>query len=238
MPEPNARVAPREKFELSLDGRQVASVVVGALVVLAVVFGLGLTVGRQIGQRRAERSPAPGDLEALDRAPAPPKPLKDDALTFHDRLTKDAPPEPPPPPPAAIRPEPAQPKASPPPPAAIAAATPSPAAPAPQAAAPPAPSRPTSQAVPAPTPAARPASATSAKPWTVQLAAAQDRGEAERIRTRFAALHPRIEEADVPGRGRFYRVRVGGFDSRDAAEKYLRDVGRETGAKGYVTAAR
>jgi cell division septation protein DedD len=76
------------------------------------------------------------------------------------------------------------------------------------------------------------------KPWTVQLAAAQDRGEAERIATRFAALNPRIEEAEVPGKGRFWRVRVGGFDTKEAAERYLRDVARETGAKGFVTPSR
>jgi DedD protein len=42
----------------------------------------------------------------------------------------------------------------------------------------------------------------------------------------------------VPGKGRFHRVRVGSFDSRDQAERYLRDVNRETGAKGFVTACR
>ncbi|HEY6006540.1 MAG TPA: SPOR domain-containing protein, partial [Anaeromyxobacter sp.] len=89
MRDPNPRLRPsRERFELSLDGRQVASIVAGALVLLAVVFVLGLKVGEQIALRRAEREPG-GDLDALDRAPAPPAPVKDEALTFHDRLTKD-----------------------------------------------------------------------------------------------------------------------------------------------------
>lgn len=205
MREPNPRVKLREKFELSLDGRQVASIVVGALVLLGVVFVLGLNVGKQIALRQAEHELA-GDLEALDRAPAPPAPVKDEALTFHDRLTREAPPATPP------------------------AAPPAPApAPAPQAVAPP-PRAPE----PTPTPAAPP----SDKPWTVQLAAAQERAEAERIATRFAALNPRIEQAEVPGKGRFWRVRVGGFDTKEAAERYLRDVARETGAKGFVTPTR
>jgi cell division septation protein DedD len=85
--------------------------------------------------------------------------------------------------------------------------------------------------VPAPPP--RPA-----KPWTIQLAAAHDRAEAERVAARFAALNPRIEEADVPGKGRFWRVRIGAFDTREAAERYLRDAGRETGAKGFVAPSR
>ncbi len=210
MREPNPRVKLREKFELSLDGRQVASIVVGALVLLGVVFVLGLNVGKQIALRQAENELA-GDLEALDRAPAPPAPVKDEALTFHDRLTREPPP--------------AAPHAAPPPPA----ATP---APAPQAAAPAAPS--TGPRAPE----AAPSPAPPEKPWTVQLAAAQERAEAERIATKFAALNPRIEQAEVPGKGRFWRVRVGGFDTKDAAERYLRDVARETGAKGFVTPTR
>src|SRR5512138_298014 len=88
---PRAR-PPREKFELSLDGRHVASTVVAALVLLAVVFVLGMNVGKQLALRHAERPPA-GDLEALDHAPAPAAPVKDESLTFHDRLTKAAPAE-------------------------------------------------------------------------------------------------------------------------------------------------
>jgi cell division septation protein DedD len=212
MREPNARLRTRERFEVSLDGRQVASIVVGALVILGVVFVLGLNVGKQIGMRQAEVAVAPGDLEALDRAP-PPAPAPKD-LTFHEKLTNATP--------------------APPPPAETAAA---PAAPAPSP-----PATPSPPAAAAPSPEARPPSfATSPppdQPWTVQLAAAQDRAEAERTAARFAALNPRIEEADVPGKGRFYRVRVGAFDTREAAERYLRDVARETGAKGFVTPSR
>jgi DedD protein len=217
MREPNPRLRTgREKFEISLDGRQVASIVVGALVILGVVFVLGLNVGKQIGMRQAEVAVAPGDLEALDRAPAP-APATKEPLTFHDRLTKDAPAAPPPAEPAPA-PAPA-PKAEPP-----AAEAPAPApAPAP---------------TPKPVEAAPRAEPPPDRPWTVQLAAAQDRAEAERTAARFAALHPRIEAADVPGKGRFYRVRVGAFETKQDAERYLRDVARETGAKGFVTPSR
>src|SRR6266545_1566121 len=147
MREPNPRVRGREKFELSLDGKQVASIVVGALVVLAVVFVLGLNVGKQLAARQIEAR-RPGDLEALDRAPAPPA-QKPEPLTFHDRLTKETP-------------APAPPAAAAPPPVAAAPAAP-----------------------PSPAPAAQ-------KAWTVQLAAAEDRGEAERLAARFASLNPRV----------------------------------------------
>ncbi len=216
----NPRVRPREKFQLSLDGRQVASIVAGSLVVLGVVFVLGLNVGKQLAVRHVEAG-RPGDLEALDRAPAAPPPAKAEPLTFHDRLTKDTPAPPPPPdsPPVAV---------------------PAPAAPAPPAAKPAAP--PPAEAVPPDRPpdaAPEPARAAAPlKPWTVQLAASGERSEAERLAGKFAALNPRIEEADVPGKGRFYRVRVGSFDTKEAAQRYLRDVARETGAKGIVTSSR
>jgi len=209
MREPNPRVRGREKFELSLDGKQVASIVVGALVVLAVVFVLGLNVGKQLAARQIEAR-RPGDLEALDRAPAPPA-EKPEPLTFHDRLTKETP-APAPPADAAPRPVPA------PPPAPAEPVAPPPVAPAPA-------------APPSPAPAAQ-------KAWTVQLAAAEDRGEAERLAARFASLNPRVEEALIPGKGRFYRVRVGSFDTKESAQRYLRDVARETGAKGIVTPSR
>jgi DedD protein len=220
MRESNPRSRPRDEFQLSLDGRQVASIVVGALVVLGLVFVLGMNVGKQVGLRRASVGIA-GDLDALDRAPAPPATAE--PLTFHDRLTKDAPAAPPPAPP----------------PAPLPAVTAAPAAPA--AAAQPAPAEaPASPAAAAAAPAAPSVAATppGGKPWTVQLAAAQERAEAERIAARHAALGPRIEEADVPGKGRFYRVRVGGFETREAADRYLRDVARETGAKGFVMPSR
>jgi cell division septation protein DedD len=205
----NGRVRPREKFELSLDGRQVASIVVGALVVLAVVFVLGLNVGKQVALRQLEPRRG-GDLDALDRAPAAP-PAKPEPLTFHDRLTKESPPPPPPP----DAPRPPEPAAAVPPPSAAAPAAP-PAAPA----------------------EVSPPAAAAPKPWTVQLAAASDRAEAERLASRFAALQPRIEEAVIPGKGRFFRVRVGGFETKDEAQRYLRDVARETGAKGIVVPGR
>ncbi len=49
-------------------------------------------------------------------------------------------------------------------------------------------------------------------------------------------LGPRVEEAEIPGKGRFFRVRVGRFDSREAAEKYRADVQRETGLSGMTVA--
>jgi cell division septation protein DedD len=193
------------------------------------VFVLGLNVGRQIGARQAEAARA-GSLEALDRAPSGPG-VPEASLTFHDRLTK-AKPEAAPPPGASAAPAPSAPPSAPAekaasekPPAAIAEGPkPAPTAPA---AAPPRPA----------TPAAVPAAAPAPGAFTIQLGASPDRAEADRIAARFEAFQPRVEAADVSGK-RVYRVRVGSFETKDAAARYLADVTRETGAKGWVTASR
>ncbi|HET8733761.1 MAG TPA: SPOR domain-containing protein [Anaeromyxobacteraceae bacterium] len=258
MRDENVRV--REKFELSLDGRQIASIVVGALVILGVVFVLGLNVGRQIAARQVEAARG-GDLAALDRVPvAAADPAKND-LTFYDQLPKGKP-APPPPEPARPAPAPAQqaavhPAAAPPAPV---PASPAPSAP-PEAAQPPvapAPAAPALAAVsaapptapaPAPAPAkpsaaAKPAAAKAARPaatgegFAIQLAATSSRAEAERLAARHRALSPRIEAADVPGKGRVYRVRAGSYGSRAEAERALAAAARQSGAKGFVTATR
>jgi cell division septation protein DedD len=33
-----------------------------------------------------------------------------------------------------------------------------------------------------------------------------------------------LTPADIPGRGRWYRVRIGGFGSRDEAARYLKEL--------------
>lgn len=238
MRDENVRV--REKFELSLDGRQIASIVVGSLVILGVVFVLGLNVGRQIAARQVEAGRG-GDLEALDRVPvaAPSEPAKGD-ITFYDQLPKGKPAPPPPEPARAAPSAPVQAAAAP-------APSPSPSTPAPSPASavdPPAPAVPGAIAAPAvaapapkPPAAAAPPAPASGGPFVVQLAATQNRSEAERLAARHRSLSPRIEVADVAGKGRFYRVRAGSFATRAEAERYLAQASRQSGVKGYVTAS-
>lgn len=209
----------RERFDLSLDGRQIASVVVGAIVVLAVVFVLGLNVGKQLARSEGGPSPEASDpLAALDQAPvAPGEAVGAETLTAHDRLVKERP--------AAGEPAPAPPPD--PVPAPAAAPDPSPAPPA----EPPAPA-------PEPGPAAEPEPAPApAGDWCVQVGAANDRGESERIAAKFERFRPRIEMAILQGKT-WYRVRIGAFETKADAEKYLKDLARETGAKGFVTSTR
>ena len=42
----------------------------------------------------------------------------------------------------------------------------------------------------------------------------------------------------MTGKGRWYRVRAGSFESREAAERLRREISRGTGASGYVVAER
>jgi cell division protein FtsN len=70
----------------------------------------------------------------------------------------------------------------------------------------------------------------------VQVGSTQDRFEAERIAARFASRGPKVSVAEVPGKGRWYRVRLGSFETREAADRYLKDLERSTGAKGFVAA--
>jgi cell division protein FtsN len=69
------------------------------------------------------------------------------------------------------------------------------------------------------------------------VGAANDREESERIAAKYARFRPRIEAAVLQGKT-WYRVRIGAFETKDAAAKFLDDLSRETGAKGFVTATR
>jgi cell division septation protein DedD len=268
----------REKYDLSLDSRQVVSLLIGGIVVLGAVFVLGVLVGKKLaGTPRADHAP---DLltaldhksDALERARATPP------LTFQEELTKPAGSTPtaitPPPTPAASPAGRAPAAAAPATSASTGSVTPAPATTT---------TKPTSTlhpaAVPATTaatepklekkpaekkvePAARPppseAVATRSTPaaahsspkvpeatsatgaFTLQLGASLNRDDAERqaARLREKGYAPYIVTAEVPGKGTWYRVRMGSFPTKDAATRYLQDFKRETQAEAFVASTR
>lgn len=243
----------REKYDLSLDSRQVVSLLIGGIVVLGAVFVLGVLVGKKLaGTPRADHAP---DLltaldhksDALERARATPP------LTFQDELTR----------PAGSTPTAITPPATP-----AAATTPAKPAPVLHPAAVPAPTAAT-EAKPEKTPAekkAEPAArppppesvATRSTPaaahpspkvpeatsatgaFTLQLGASLNRDDAERqaARLREKGYAPYIVTAEVPGKGTWYRVRMGSFPTKDAATRYLQDFRRETQAEAFVASTR
>jgi cell division septation protein DedD len=49
---------------------------------------------------------------------------------------------------------------------------------------------------------------------------------------------PYIVTAEVPGKGTWYRVRMGSFPTKDAATRYLQDFKRETQAEAFVASTK
>jgi cell division septation protein DedD len=234
----------QEKIDLSLERRQVALLAAVALVLLGGVFALGVLVGRQLASA-ALSGPHPaaaGDLVALDAQ-------KDDAQLPVRQAAPVAAPAPAEPAPrgltAAANPSPAAGQG------ALGKARADSAddsgrreereakRPADDRVVPPAPKPAT---IAAPKPPARAASGPPAPPpkqlgaFTVQLGASQDRVDAQRLedRARSAGLRPYLVEVDLGPKGIWYRVRVGAFASREAAERFRKDVERELRGSAIV----
>jgi DedD protein len=233
----------KEKYDLSLDSRQVVSLLVAGIVVLGAVFVLGVLVGKKLaGSQHLDRTP---DLlstldqksAALERARAAPP------LTFQEELTADA----------------GSAKASPPVSKAVAEKKPEaaskasePKAEPPKAVAdkkPDAPAKPLDAGAVAsknasvagsPPVAKAPDTTVPNGPWTLQLGASQNRDDAERMvsRLREKGYAPYIIAADVPGKGTFYRVRMGSFATKEAAGRYLEDFRRETKTEAFVASTK
>lgn len=254
----------KEKYELSLDSRQIVTLTVASLVVLGGVFVLGVVVGKKLANETHKLEQPADILSAADqKTEALAQADKAPALTFQEELTKRAP-EPAPEPaktvvalkPIELKPEPRPAEVARPaePPKAEAPAAPKPeeakVAEAPKADEPTRlPETPKAEAVTTRTndagalkeafgKAQKPPEAAAADgAWTLQLSAYQDKGEAERFAAglRDKGYAPYIIEANVPGKGVWFRVRMGRFGSKDAATTYLADFKRETSIAGIVT---
>lgn len=240
----------KEKFDLSLDNRQIVSLLIAGLVVLGAVFVLGVVVGKKLSAN-TQAGRAPDLLSALDQeASAMDEVRKDASLTFQDKLTeKEVPPvrqDPPSKPVVAEKP--VEKKIEPAPVLAEAgkpdASTEDPKLALPEAR--------VEEAVPTRThdgglkdafaaaaakKASTPTEAVANGKFTLQLSATQTRDEAVRFATKLkdSGYAPYIVEATVPNRGTWYRVRMGSFPSRDAATRYLSDFKRETSLEAFVT---
>lgn len=247
----------KEKFDLSLDNRQIAGVLIGGLVVMGSVFVLGVVVGKNLANHGTAAT-APDLLTALDQK------AEEVSLTFQEELTRKQPVVLPPPaddvvmpavaltPPSAPEPKVELARAEVPAPAPV----PAPAAPAPT-------PRPkldeTVDAAPVATRTAElpekktqtlsaafdratkpaPAEATKGGAWTLQISSSQSKDEANRFaaRLRDRGYAPFIIQAEVAGRGTWYRVRMGSFPSKEAAARYLLDFKRETQLDAFVASS-
>jgi cell division septation protein DedD len=208
----------RERVVLSLDDRQIAALAVGALLLLAGMFALGLLVGMQVARRSAQPAPM-GDLAALDEQRA--QAIRAAAVKADTRpppavVAQQVPAEAhdvTPPTPTAVRVDPAPKKEVPAPPPAMTVA------------------QADADDVPAPP--------RNVGKYTVQLAASQSRTDALQLASRASATGQKvyIVEAKLPGKGVWYRVRVGAFRDKPAAERFRRDIERELRTDAVVMPA-
>ncbi len=95
-------------------------------------------------------------------------------------------------------------------------------------------------AQPAPPAAKPPDGNVAGGAFTLQLGASQSREDAERMvsRLREKGYAPYIVTAEVPGKGTYYRVRMGSFATREAAGRYLEDFRRETKTEAFVASTK
>jgi len=234
----------REKVHVSLEGRQIAALSVGALLLLSSVFALGLALGRRLSQE----PPRPAEVSALDAQAAEPSPQKTaqrpDAAPLKpasapQKTAKAADPAAQKPPADAAAPKPPEPAARPPkgkPETALADTKK-------VAIVPPPPREPLVVPPPSSQKASGPVSLTPPPrdlgAYTVQIGASPDRAEALRLenRARAAGYKPYSVEAHLGAKGTWYRVRVGSFPDKDRALRYRSDVERELRQAAIVMAS-
>ncbi|MHB8769481.1 MAG: SPOR domain-containing protein [Syntrophales bacterium] len=76
--------------------------------------------------------------------------------------------------------------------------------------------------------------------FEIQVAAYRERSQAERMVKRIAAMGfaPRVMVKDLPGKGRWFRVIVGGFENRQRAQEAAdRITGKIEGVKSVIRAS-
>jgi len=223
----------KDKYELSLDNRQIFTFFVAAIVVIGTVFVLGVVVGKKLASAPAHAS-APDLLTALDQRAAAMEQVKtspppEARLTFQEELTKkvaDSPPK-----------EVAPPPESPAEPAKIASPEKPPPSPAALTAVPELRREKLKKAIAS---IERPREVSNSPvAFTLQLSASQAREDADRFAAKLRAqgYQPYIVESDLKDRGRWYRVRMGKFSSKEAAAKFRDDFHRETKLDAFVTLA-
>lgn len=248
----------KDKIEISLDGRQVFYLFFGGAVIACLVFVLGVMVGRRVEARahvdRAPTSAARDPLAALDQLDATSR----SELSFRSTLAGGAAETEVEQAVAAIEKARAEKKAEPVKPAVKAKDEEEPAAaevapvvedkpakpekvadkPADKPAAKPA-EKAEKAAEPVAKPDAEPAEAPEDKRrrFTLQLSSFKDKHEAEMFRDsmRDAGYRASISEAEVEGKGTFYRVRFGSYDSYDQALEAKAEFERKVSKIAYVT---
>ncbi len=236
----------KDKIEVSLDGRQIFCLFSGGAVIASLVFVLGVMVGRRVEartnpERSAAVTPASDPLAALDQLAA-----DGDADTATDAQLPSALRDGHAATPAPVDVSLAQPPAAEPP--ALAPPTPAkadppkaePAKAEPAKAEPPKvepPAKPKLESPPRPEPKPEPAKAEGKGRYTLQLSSFQSRAEAEAFMAEIkkSGYTPTVAEANVEGKGTWFRVRLGGYGSYDEAMAAKSEFESKQKIIAYVT---
>ena len=226
----------KDKVELSLDGRQIFFLFFGSAVAACLIFVVGVLIGKRLEARAlAMQPPAVEDpLAALDQLGDADEAAE--GLTYHKALTRGA----------AARPVPKPAVETP-------APVPAPAPPVVQAQLPAPPvaagamSGAAARDSKAPLPAGKPqvVAAAPKKPdakpaagprFTLQLSAFPERADAEEFMRKIqaAGYKPFLVASEIPGKGTFWRVRVGDYASKQAAADAKIEFERKQRMIAYV----
>ncbi len=202
----------KEKLELTLDGKQLFVACFSGAVLASLLFILGVMVGRRLeerGRARAEVAALVDPLAALDELAVD----EEQRLAFPETLSAEP--------------------GSKPKPLGAADLAPSLQDPAKEAMKEPVAKLPSTPAVAV---KAAPELAGKGK-FTLQLSSFQDRGEAEAFSAKMKSAGYRTSMAsnDVPGKGTFYRVRVGAYQTHPEALAAKGDFERRQHIIAYVT---
>jgi len=242
----------KDKIEVRLDNRQVFFLFFGSALVACLLFILGVIVGKRLESRGRAVAPEIEDpLALLDKVAATPRTGPEPPASLPKVLfgaTSPAPSKPAPraPAPAEAHPAPAKPaaKAEPAPakPEAPRPAVATKAEPKPQAA--PVKPEPTAKtaapakkvAVATPPAAADPAKAKGR--FTLQLGSFPDRAEAEAFSHRFTPQGAYVIASEIPGKGIWYRVRVGDYASAKDAIAAKSSFEKQHNVIAYVVGPR
>ena len=208
----------RNKLTIELDNRQIAFLFTGVLAVLAIVFALGVVVGKGLGQMQGPKA-----TTAMNVTPAPgpdvppPAPLEADAALPEENPTDKA-------------------AAAPGPVNLLDEATPA----APEATPVPTP-EPTPEPVKEPEiPKLPKASSVPTPPqgggWTVQLSAHQNESEAAARQQKWLSkgIKAFVVKTDLGSKGVWYRVRVGKFATKAGAQEFASAIGEKENIKPFV----